>query len=174
MTEQRGLPVVSPAMRKVLLVSLVLFTLLVLDSVYLSSVTFLTWLRGISLEGVFYQWMFLAHLVLGVLIIVPILVYSVMHIRSRLETSQSTGGSFGNVTVCLCASASCQWNCLDSRSPWVRSQTSNGSRTHLLGPCRHTTDRGMAVCSSSSCRTADSLAGRGSPSRASARCWLCP
>ena len=77
----RPLPVVGPAMRKLLLAVLVLFALLVVNSVYLGAVSARQWFSGVSLEDAFYQSMFLVHLALGLGIVLPVLVYGVMHLR---------------------------------------------------------------------------------------------
>ena len=81
MKPRRPREAVSPGLRKLLLVVLFLFAVLVIDSVYLVSITFLQWLLDKNLENSVFQFVFLAHLGLGVAIIVPVLVYSVMHLR---------------------------------------------------------------------------------------------
>ena len=68
-------------MRKLLLAVLVLFALLVLNSAYLGAITFREWLTGESLEDAVYLSMFLGHLLLGVAITFPVLVYGIMHLR---------------------------------------------------------------------------------------------
>ena len=68
-------------MRKLLLAVLVLFSLLVLNSAYLGAITYREWLTGESLEDAVYLSMFLGHLVLGVAITLPVLVYGVMHLK---------------------------------------------------------------------------------------------
>ena len=78
-------PVVGPGMRKLLLVVLALFALLVVNSAYLGAVSWRQWFSGVSLEDAFYQSMFLAHLALGLLILAPALVYGVMHLRRALH-----------------------------------------------------------------------------------------
>ena len=78
-------PVVGPWMRKLLLAVLALFALLVVNSAYLGGVTWRQWLVGESLEDALYQAMFLAHLALGLLIVVPLLVYGVMHLRRAIR-----------------------------------------------------------------------------------------
>ena len=84
MTEKlasRAIPVVGPGMRKLLLAVLVLFSLLVLNSAYLGAITYREWLTGESLEDAVYLSMFLGHLVLGIAITLPVLVYGVMHLK---------------------------------------------------------------------------------------------
>ena len=81
----RSRPVVGPGMRKLLLAVLALFALLVVNSAYLGAVTFRQWLSGLALEDRVYQAMFLGHLVLGVAIIAPVLIYGVMHLRRAIH-----------------------------------------------------------------------------------------
>lgn len=71
-------------MRKLLLAILVLFALLVLNSAYLGAITYREWLTGASLEDAVYLSMFLGHLLLGVGITIPVLVYGVMHLRRAI------------------------------------------------------------------------------------------
>ena len=78
-------PVVGPGMRKLLLAVFVLFALLVVNSAYLGAVTWRQWFSGVGLEDAFYQSMFLAHLALGLAIVLPALVYGVMHLRRALH-----------------------------------------------------------------------------------------
>ena len=79
------IPVVGPGMRKLLLLVLVLFALLVVNSAYLGAITYREWLTGESLEDAVYLSMFLGHLLLGVAITVPVLVYGVMHLRRAIR-----------------------------------------------------------------------------------------
>ena len=55
MTEPGNQEVVGPGMRKLLVVVLVLFAILVVDSVYLGAITFLQWLEDVNLEDAVYQ-----------------------------------------------------------------------------------------------------------------------
>ncbi len=60
---------------------LVLAGLLAINSVYLASVTFAEWLSGRTLQNAFYLDLFLAHLVLGMLLLVPALLFGALHFR---------------------------------------------------------------------------------------------
>lgn len=71
---------VGPRLRKLLYFVFVLVALLFANSGYLSSITFLEWSRGETYQDYFYQYMFLAHLVMGVLLIVPVVVFGAIHI----------------------------------------------------------------------------------------------
>ena len=79
---RRYVPAVGPRLRRLLFVVFGLFALLSINAVYLGAVTFLEWSSGATFQDYFYQFMFLGHLVLGLLLIVPVIVYGVIHIRN--------------------------------------------------------------------------------------------
>ncbi len=70
---------VGPKLRKLLYAIFVLVALLFANSGYLSSVTFLEWLRGETYQDYYYQYMFLGHVVLGLLLVVPLVVFGLVH-----------------------------------------------------------------------------------------------
>lgn len=70
---------VGPRLRIVLLIVFGLVALLGANAAYLVSITLLEWLRGQTYQDYFYQYMFLAHLVLGLALIGPFLVFSWVH-----------------------------------------------------------------------------------------------
>ncbi len=76
---------VGPRLRKVLYLIFALFALLSANSGYLSVVTLLEWLRGETYQDYYYQYMFLAHLILGLLLIVPIVVFGTIHIMNTKD-----------------------------------------------------------------------------------------
>lgn len=76
---RRPAPVVTPALRRLLYVVFGLFSLLAINAAYLSSVTFIEWWTGRIIQDYFYQLMFLGHLALGLLLIVPVVVYGLRH-----------------------------------------------------------------------------------------------
>ena len=85
--------VISPRLRKLLVAIFFLFAILFVDSVYLSSITFLEWLEAIAegdnseltaepkanYQGAFYQYAFLAHLILGFIVIIPTIIFIAIH-----------------------------------------------------------------------------------------------
>lgn len=77
-------PVVSRRLRRLLVVLLCMTALLVLDSVYLSAVTFTQWLMDTLLEDLYYQYAFLIHLVLGTILIVPTFTFIALHFRRAI------------------------------------------------------------------------------------------
>ena len=77
-------PVVGPGLRRVLFVVFSLFAVLSVNSAYLAAVTLAEHASGDSLQGHFYQYMFLAHVLLGLLLIAPFVAYGVLHmLRAR-------------------------------------------------------------------------------------------
>src|SRR5687767_5435155 len=79
---------VGPRLRILLLCVLGIVALLGANSAYLASITFLGWLKGlsggqpVSLENYFYQYMFLAHLVLGLVLLLPFIIFGAIHLRN--------------------------------------------------------------------------------------------
>ncbi|MDP1796069.1 MAG: hypothetical protein Q8K78_01235, partial [Planctomycetaceae bacterium] len=77
--------VVSPLLRRWLWVVFALVALLGVNSAYLASVTWLEWFSRNWGERLIYQnyfslWMFLVHILLGLLLIVPFLAFSIPHL----------------------------------------------------------------------------------------------
>ncbi len=70
---------VSPRMRKLLYVVFAITGLLGANSLYLSGVTALEWFSGKVYQDYFYQYMFLAHLLFGLALIAPFIVFGVFH-----------------------------------------------------------------------------------------------
>ena len=73
---------VGPRLRILLLGVLGLAAVLAANSVYLSSITFLEWLRGVTYQNYFYLVMFGLHLALGLVLIVPLVLFGVLHMRN--------------------------------------------------------------------------------------------
>jgi tetratricopeptide (TPR) repeat protein len=73
---------VGPRLSLVLSVVFGLFALLVVNSVYLAGITTAQWASGQALENQFYQWMFGGHLALGLLFVVPFVVFAIVHLAN--------------------------------------------------------------------------------------------
>ena len=73
---------VGPRLRRLLYGVLGAFALMALNSVYLGSVTFTEWWTGKTFQDYFYLWMFLGHLIVGLAMIVPVILFGVFHIRN--------------------------------------------------------------------------------------------
>lgn len=72
-------PVVGPRLRRLLIAVLLLFALLAINSIYLGGVTLIEWRSGEIIQNYFYQWMFLGHLALGLLLVLPAIAYGLIH-----------------------------------------------------------------------------------------------
>ena len=72
-------PAVGPRLKKLLYFVFVLVALLGANSAYLASITFLGWLKEVPYENSFYMWMLLGHVVVGLLMIAPVIVFGVIH-----------------------------------------------------------------------------------------------
>lgn len=74
---------IGPKLRIVLYIVFALVALLGANSFYLSAISFLEWVNRPALyQNYFYQLMFLAHLVLGLLLILPYLIFGVLHMKN--------------------------------------------------------------------------------------------
>src|SRR3954471_10214957 len=80
--KRRYVRAVGPRLRILLLAIFGLVAVLGANSAYLASITFLEWLRKETYQNYFYQFMFLGHLVLGLLLVVPFVVFGLIHIKN--------------------------------------------------------------------------------------------
>ena len=86
--KRRYVRAVGPRLRVLLNVVFGLFAVLGANSIYLTAITFLNWLerhQGVTYENYFYQLMFLAHLALGILITLPVIVFGMVHWKNTHE-----------------------------------------------------------------------------------------
>ncbi|HVR28756.1 MAG TPA: multiheme c-type cytochrome [Thermoanaerobaculia bacterium] len=81
---KRYVPVVGPRLKKLLFVVLGLFALLAVNSAYMVGVTALEAVTGQTYQNWFYLVMFLLHLALGALIVVPVLVFGATHLWNAI------------------------------------------------------------------------------------------
>lgn len=77
--------VVTPRTRRLLLVVLSLFSVLLANGLYLSGVTFSEWYFQRTFQDLFYHYMFLLHLVLGLLLILPFLAFGFYHWKASYK-----------------------------------------------------------------------------------------
>jgi len=85
--KNKARPAVGPRLKVLLLVLLVSFVILSVNSAYLGGVTFLEWLTEETYQDFTYQVMFLVHLVIGLALTVPILVFLGLHMRNTWSRS---------------------------------------------------------------------------------------
>jgi len=74
-------PVMNARLGRLLGVVFLLFSLLVVNSVYLSAITLLEQSSNEIYQDYFYLLMFFAHLVLGLLLTVPVIIFAIGHMR---------------------------------------------------------------------------------------------
>jgi tetratricopeptide (TPR) repeat protein len=79
---RKYVPAVGPRLKKLLAVVFGLFALLAVNSSYLVSVTVFEALTGATYQNWFYLIMFLIHLILGLLILLPIVLFGLIHMRN--------------------------------------------------------------------------------------------
>jgi len=73
---------VGPKLRRLLYTVLVMLALLFANSAYLATITAVEWLSDQTYQNYFYQCMFLGHLVIGLLVIIPFLAFSAIHLAN--------------------------------------------------------------------------------------------
>ena len=76
---------IGPRLRILLLIVFSLVALLAANSLYLLSISLLTWIKGRSYENLFFLWMFGFHLAIGLLLVVPFVSFSAFHLRLALR-----------------------------------------------------------------------------------------
>ena len=82
---RRHVPAVGPGLRRLLTVVFALFALLSVNATYLVGVTLLERATHQTYQNWFYLVMFLVHLVLGLSLILPFLVFGLIHVRNTLR-----------------------------------------------------------------------------------------
>src|ERR1051326_4963915 len=80
--KKRYVRAVGPRLRVLLFFIFGLVAVVGANSAYLASITFLEWIKKETYQNYFYQLMFLAHLVLGLLLIVPFIIFGLLHIKN--------------------------------------------------------------------------------------------
>ena len=93
---------IGPKLRIVFNVVLALLALIGANSAYLGGVTFLQWWTSQTYEDLFYSWMFLLHSVLGLLIVVPFLVFGVIHMLNTKDRKIRRTVMIGYALFAIC------------------------------------------------------------------------
>src|SRR5438552_9368397 len=82
---RKYVPAVGPRLKLVFYFISGLVAVLGANSAYLAAITFVEWKRGQTYQNYFYQYMFLAHLLLGLLLVLPFLVFAAIHIKNAFR-----------------------------------------------------------------------------------------
>ena len=77
--KKKYLRAVGPRLRKLLYIIFVLVAILFANSAYLATITFLEWYSGETYQDFFYQRMFLVHLAVGLLLVLPLIIFGFTH-----------------------------------------------------------------------------------------------
>lgn len=78
-TKKAYTPPIGKRLKRLLFVVFALLSLLGANSLYLATITFLEWQRGETYQNQFYMAMFLGHVVLGLIFLVPFVVFGLIH-----------------------------------------------------------------------------------------------
>ena len=126
---------VTPGLKRLLWVVFALFAVLGANSLYLATITALEAATGETYQDFFYQYMFLAHLVLGLAIVLPVIAFGLWHIRNTYNRPNRraviAGYSLFVVSLILLASGAVLMridNFFEVRDPTVRSVLVLGPR----------------------------------------------
>ena len=127
---------IGPRLRIVFYVILTLLAAIGANSVYLAGITFLEYWTSRTYQDYFYECMFLLHIVLGLLIVSPFLIFGIIHMRNtrdrRIRRTVMIG--YALFAVCLLVLASgflLLRNVIELKSPTVRSAV---YWSHVAGP----------------------------------------
>jgi len=82
---RRYVPAIGPRLKRLLFVAFGLFALLGINSVYLAGVTVMEAATGTTYQNWFYMGMFIVHLALGALIVVPVIAFGIAHIANAKD-----------------------------------------------------------------------------------------
>ncbi len=90
-------PAITPQLRPIFAMVLALTALIGANSIYLVAVTIMEWATGATHQGYFYQYMFLGHLVLGLLLLAPFLYFAIVHMRNTWRRKNRAAVRLGYV-----------------------------------------------------------------------------
>lgn len=128
-TRPKAVPVINSKLRKLLYVVFALVALLGANSVYLSSITALEYFTQRTYQDFFYQYMFLGHLVLGLVLVVPLIVFGVGHMllankrRNRRAVKIGYALFIASIGVLVTGGLLMRVGSFDIRNPVMRSVT---------------------------------------------------
>ena len=92
-------PAIGSRLRPLLWIILVGFALLAANGFYLSSVTALTWYLGTTQQTFFYMLMVALHLCLGLLLVVPFLVFGFAHLATSWKRPNKAAIRYGLILL---------------------------------------------------------------------------
>ena len=93
---------VSPRLRGLLYFIFAVVALLGANAAYLASITAFEWVQNRTYQNYFYQYMFLMHLVLGLIVIVPFVVFGLLHMLAARNRRNRRAVRIGYVLFGAC------------------------------------------------------------------------
>ena len=118
---------VGPRLKKLLYVIFALAALLGANGLYLTSITALEWYTNRTYQNFFYQYMFLGHLVLGLIFVTPFIVFGVIHLLATRNRKNRRAVRIGyalfgiSIAVLVTGLLLMRVGSFDLRSPLARS-----------------------------------------------------
>lgn len=100
--KKKYVPAITPRLRIALIAVFVLFATLMANSIYLASVTLLEAVTGLTYQDYFYLLMFLLHLVLGFLLLVPFTVFAGYHLAATYKRRNRMAVRMGYALLAVC------------------------------------------------------------------------
>lgn len=100
--KKKYVPAVTPRLKIALVLVFVLFALLMANSVYLLTITAAEYVTGLQYQDYFYLLMFLLHLALGILLLVPFTIFSYFHLLATFKRKNRTAVRMGYGLFFLC------------------------------------------------------------------------
>src|SRR4051812_34646197 len=88
-------PAIGPKLKPLLWVVLVGFALLGANGIYLASITGLGWFQGARSETFFYYLMFILHLVLGFVLLLPFVAFGLAHLATSWKRPNKSAIRYG-------------------------------------------------------------------------------
>lgn len=127
---------IGPRLRIVFYVILTLLAAIGANSVYLAGITFLEYWTSRTYQDYFYECMFLLHIVLGLMIVSPFLIFGIIHMRNTRDRKirRTVMIGYALFAVCLLVLASgflLLRNVIELKSPAIRSAV---YWSHVAGP----------------------------------------
>ena len=124
--KRKYIPAVTPRLKVFLFVIFGLFAVLAANSIYLVSITTMEALTQKLYQDFFYICMFLLHLVLGLVLIVPFIIFIAFHLRATYRRKNKTAVKVGYVLLAIClllllSGIGLTRNIIDLKSPTMRS-----------------------------------------------------
>jgi tetratricopeptide (TPR) repeat protein len=124
--QQSRTPVITARLGRLLGGVLLLFSLLVVNSVYLAAITWLEFSSGGIYQDYFYLLMFLLHLVLGLLLTLPLLVFALSHMRrawrrpNRYAVRAGVALFLATILLLFSGLLLTRFDFFEINDPWVR------------------------------------------------------